>query len=408
MNKIQNIHFNKKTVRDIEVHNKRILLRVDFNVPLNKQNGSIASDFRIQQSLPTIEYLLKRNAELIIVSHLGRPEGKVDQILSLEQVAKRLSELIKKPVEFVSDCASDVTVQAVKKIKKGTITLLENVRFYPGEEANDLEFAKKLIQIIQPDYIVHDEFGAIHRAHASTEGISHLVPAVAGLLLEKEVVTLKSAIDNPYRPLVAVLGGAKISDKLPLVERFLQSADTILIGGAMANNFIKANGHQIGKSLIDKDGTSVVSKILNKAKPNQIQIPIDVAVGKDLTNKTNRRDCKLNDVDNSDIILDLGPETMSLYLKYIASAGTVIWNGNLGMTELPKFAKSSEILANQLSGLNDSVETIIGGGDTADFVLNWLNKHPKGHFSHISTGGGASLELLSGEKLPGVEALLNA
>jgi phosphoglycerate kinase len=400
--------FNKKTVRDIEVHGKRILLRADFNVPLNKADNSISSDYRITQTIPTIKYLIDRRCEVVIVSHLGRPDGKIDPKLSLEQVAKRLEQLLEMPVKFVSDCVTDVTSQALKKLKPGSLTVLENVRFHPEEEENDPEFAKKLVRAIKPDYVVHDEFGVIHRAHASTEGISHLVPSVAGLLLEKEITTLLSAVENPARPLVTVLGGAKISDKLPLVERFLDSADKVLIGGAMANNFIKSEGHNVGKSLIDDEGEAQVQAVVTKAKQDQLILPTDVAVSNQISADSERRDCGLDEVGNDGIILDLGYETMRSYITHIKSASTVIWNGNLGMTELPKFAQGSEMLAETLSSMSDSTETIIGGGDTADFVLDWLAKHPGGRFSHISTGGGASLELLSGKKLPGVEALLDA
>lgn len=400
--------FGKKTVRDIEVLGKRILLRADFNVPLDKNDNSITGDFRIVQTLPTIKYLLDRQCEVIIIAHLGRPHGKIDPKLSLEPIANHLSQLLELPVNFVSDCASDITNQAIKTAKPGTVTLLENVRFYIGEEENDPNFATKLIKIIKPDYIVHDEFGDIHRAHASTEGISHLVPAVAGLLLEKEVTTLLSAVDNPARPLVAVLGGAKISDKLPLVKRFLDTADTILVGGAMANNFIKDAGHNIGKSLIDLEGESEVRRVVGKAKPDQLVLPSDVAVASEISEDSKRRDCGLDEVGEDEIILDLGYETMRGYLENVKNATTVIWNGNLGMTELPKFAVASEMMAEALSQQHGSTEVIIGGGDTADFVLDWLTKHPGGKFSHISTGGGASLELLSGKKLPGVEALLDA
>lgn len=399
--------FNKKTVRDIEVHGKRILLRADFNVPLSQEDNSITADYRIVQTIPTIKYLLERKCEIVIVAHLGRPHGKIDLKLSLEPIAKVLSKQLNVPVEFVPDCANDVTRQALKKINPGTVTLLENVRFYLGEEENDPEFAEKLIRIIRPDYVVHDEFGDIHRAHASTEGISHLVPAVAGLLLEKEVTTLLAVIENPARPLVAILGGAKISDKLPLVERFLNTADSVLVGGAMANNFIKNEGYNIGNSLIDEDGTTEVKRIISNAKTDQLILPVDVAVANQISPEEERRDCGLDEVGDEEIILDLGYETMRTYLKHIKNASTVIWNGNLGMTELPKFAQASEMMAEALSKQSGSTETIIGGGDTADFVLDWLTKHPEGKFSHISTGGGASLELLSGKKLPGVEALLD-
>lgn len=398
--------FPKKTIRDISVHGKRILLRADFNVPLNK-DGTISSDYRITQTIPTINYLLERQCEVVIVSHLGRPDGKRNLKYSLEPVAQRLSELLKQQVEFVADCANDTTVQALKKVRPGAVTLLENVRFYPGEEANDIDFAKKLIQIIKPDYVVHDEFGAVHRAHASTEGVSHLIPAVAGLLLEKEVTILTEAMEAPKRPFVAVLGGAKISDKLPLVERFLDTADTVLVGGAMANNFTKQSGYDVGKSLIDSEGEAQVKRIVQAAMPDQLMVPIDAGVATEISPGATRRDCGLGDIESDEIVLDLGFETMRSYTAKIKQASTVVWNGTLGMTELPQFAQSSEVLAQTLSDNHATLDCIVGGGDTADFALGWLERNPKGVFKHISTGGGASLELMSGLKLPGVEALLD-
>ncbi|MBP9738170.1 phosphoglycerate kinase [Candidatus Saccharibacteria bacterium] len=398
--------FHKKTVRDIPVHGKRILLRTDFNVPLTKV-GKISSDYRIVQALPTIRYLLERQCEVVIISHLGRPKGERNLEFTLEPVARRLSELLELPVEFVSDCCSDITKQTLKNLKSGKVTVLENVRFYPGEESNDPEFAQDLKCIINPDYVVHDEFGAIHRAHASTEGISHIVPAVAGLLLETEYMVLTQAMDNPERPLVAVLGGAKISDKLPLVERFLETADTVLVGGAMANNFISEAGHEVGTSLVDPEGKSQVQSIVTKARPGQLVLPNDVAVAAEISVDSKRRDCDLNGVSNDENILDIGFETMRNFTEQIKTAATVVWNGTLGMTELPQFAQGSDMLAQALSEQQHSTKCIIGGGDTADFVLGWLEKHPEGAFSHISTGGGASLELMSGIKLPGIEALLD-
>ncbi len=398
--------FHKKTVRDISVHGKRILLRTDFNVPMTK-DGKISSDYRITKALPTINYLLERQCEVVIMSHLGRPKGERNLEFTLEPVAERLSELLKLPVEFISDCCSDVTKQALKKVEPGKVTVLENIRFYPGEEANDPDFAHDLKSIINPDYVVHDEFGVIHRAHASTEGISHIVPAVAGLLLETEYTVLTQAMDNPERPLVAVLGGAKISDKLPLIERFLETADTVLVGGAMANNFTAAAGYEIGLSLVDPDGSPQVQSIIAKARPGQLIVPTDVAVAADISEHSARRDCSLDGVAQDERILDIGFETMRMFTEHIKGAATVVWNGTLGMTELPQFAQGSDMLAQALSDQQHSTKCIIGGGDTADFVLSWLENHSEGSFSHISTGGGASLELMSGTKLPGIEALLD-
>ena len=369
--------------------------------------GKISSDYRIVQTLPTIQYLLARRCEVIIISHLGRPKGEFDKEFSLEPVSQRLAELLEVPVEFIDDCCNDNVKQKLKRSMPGKVTLLENVRFYPGEESNDPEFAQYLKDAIKPAYVVHDEFGAIHRAHASTEGISHLVPAVAGLLLETEVVTLLSAIEDPARPLVAVMGGAKISDKLPLVERFLKTADKVLVGGAMANNFLSEQNHPIGKSLVDTEGAQHVSSIISAAKPGQLFIPQDVAVGASVSVEAKRSDVGLDEVGDSNVILDLGYETMRQYADIVSSARTVIWNGPLGMTSLEQFAQGSMAMAQALSDNHETLDCIVGGGDTADFVLDWLEKNPKGTFKHISTGGGASLELLSGAKLPGVEALLN-
>lgn len=398
--------FTKKTVRDVAVHDKRILLRADFNVPLN-EDGTISSDYRIVQAVPTIKYLLERRCEVVIVSHLGRPKGEVNTAFTLAPVATRLAELLETPVRFVEDCCGDIARQALKSKQPATVTLLENVRFYAGEEANDQEFAQRLKNVIKPDYVVHDEFGVIHRAHASTEGISHLVPSVAGLLLEKEVTILSGAIEDPQKPLVAVLGGAKISDKLPLVERFLDTADSVLVGGAMANNFIAQQGYTIGKSLVDPDGADDVAHIVAAAKPDQLYTPQDVAVGESISKEATRKDVGIDGVGETDSILDLGYETMRQYCSIVSSARTVIWNGNLGMTELPQFARASEALAQTLADNYEHVECIIGGGDTAEFVLDWIMKNPEAKFKHISTGGGASLELMSGLKLPGIEALLD-
>lgn len=400
-------HFPKRTIKNVDIHSKRILLRADFNVPLNDK-GEIDSDFRIKAALPTIEYLLKRQCEIVILAHLGRPEGKVSKKESLEPIGKKLQELLGHPVEFVNNCVGDRVKQALKRHQSSRVVLLENVRFHPGEEENNPQFAKDLIEATTPDYVVQDGFGVVHRAHASTEGISHLKPALAGLLLEKEVASLSKAIAHPNKPLVAVIGGAKIADKLPLIERFLNEADTILVGGALANTFLKFTGHDIGKSMYEADQESEVKKILKRAKPNQLVLPTDIAVAKEVNVTSKRREVALSDIAGDDDILDVGPATISDFCKHLEKAGTVIWNGPIGYAENPNFAISSEAIATCLSDQYPSLESIIGGGDTADFVLGWQTKHPQSHFSHISTGGGASLELLSGMKLPGVEALLDA
>lgn len=398
--------FGKKTIRDVPLHGKRVLLRADFNVPLS-EDGSIASDYRIIQTVPTIEYLLKNKCEIVIVSHMGRPKGVVENKWSLQPIAQHLREVLSRPVEFIEDCIGDGVLQKLKRMQPGKITVLENVRFHPGEEQNDAVFAQALISGVKPSYVVHDEFGAIHRAHASTEGISHLVPAVAGLLLEKEVTLLTKAVESPERPFTAVLGGAKISDKLPLVKRFLQKADSVLIGGAMANNFIKSDGDEVGNSLIDEDGLGEVPSIVSSAKKDQLLIPVDVAVASEISEAASRRDTDVRSVKPDEIILDVGFETMRLFSDVISKSHTIVWNGPLGMTNIPAFAQASEVMAKAIASRGEGVTSIIGGGDTAEFVLAWLKENPDCSFTHISTGGGASLELMSGMKLPGVEALLD-
>lgn len=399
--------FPKKTVKDVPLHGKRVLLRADFNVPLTA-DGTISSDYRIVQTVPTIEYLLKNKCEVVIISHMGRPKGSADKQWSLEPVAQNLSEKLGHEIDFIDTCIGDAVSQQLKRLQPGKITLLQNLRFHPGEESNDSAFAQSLISAVKPSYVVHDEFGAIHRAHASTEGISHLVPSVAGLLLEKEVTILTKAVEDPVRPLTAILGGAKISDKLPLVQKFLQTADTVLVGGAMANNFIAHDGYEVGESLIDTDGMQDVDSIVNAAKKNQLVTPVDVAVAGEISQAAERRDVGINDVKRNDVILDVGFETMRQFSGIIKDSATIVWNGTLGMTELPAFAQASAVVAEAIARQGEMVTSIIGGGDTADFVLGWLKDHPEYSFSHISTGGGASLELMSGMKLPGVEALLDA
>jgi 3-phosphoglycerate kinase len=401
-------HFPKKTIRDLPLHDKTILLRADFNVPLS-DSGEIMSDYRITQTLPTIRYLLERHCKVIIIAHLGRPGGKPNQAESLQPVADHLQTLLPDiKVNFVPSKIDDGARQACKLAKPGSIVVLENLRFSPKEEANDPEFAAQLQAVAQADYFVQDGFGVVHRAHASTEAITHLLPAVAGLLLEREVTTLERAMKHPEHPLVAVVGGAKIADKIDFIERLLLLADTVLIGGAMANTFLAYQGLPIGKSLAETDQEHHLERIYKLAKPNQLLLPVDVAVASEVTIDAERRECTVESVAQSDFILDLGPKTMQLFDEKLQQANTVIWNGTLGLAEYPQFATASADLAAHIANKQHQVASIVGGGDTADFVLDWLAQHPKAHFSHISTGGGASLELMSGLPLPGVVALLPA
>jgi len=403
--------FFKRTIKDVPIDHKTVLVRADYNVPLAK-DGSISDDLRIRASLPTLQYLLDHHCKIVIMSHLGRPEGR-DASQSLEQVGVRLSELLNRPVSFVEDCIGDKVVQAVKKAPANGIVLLENLRYYPEEEANDETFAQKIAKSTGARYFVQDGFGVVHRAHASTEAITHFIPSVSGLLLEREYVTITSAMEHPKRPLVAVMGGAKVSDKITIIEKFVDKADKIIIGGAMANTFLKYKGHHMGASMVEDGQEQVLDGIysaahekLNDSVEDFIILPTDVAVADEISEKAVRRNVKLGDVADNDKALDIGDESIERVAEEVAKAKTVIWNGTLGYAELPEFAHGSARLALTLAG-NPEITSIIGGGDTADFVLKWDGGTGE-DFTHVSTGGGASLELMAGKKLPGVESLLDA
>ena len=406
--------FFKRTIKNVPIDRKTVLVRADYNVPLNKK-GEISDDLRIKASLATLEYLLKHNAKVVIMSHLGRPEGK-DTSQSLEPVAHRLSELLGKEVIFVDDCFGDKVIQAVKKAPSNAVILLENLRYYPEEEANNETFAKKIAKSTGARYFVQDGFGVVHRAHASTDAITHYIPSVAGLLLEREYETITSAMEKPKRPLVAVMGGAKISDKITVIERFVGVADKIIIGGAMANTFFKYKGYDVGASKVEDGQEKVLDDIYlaahEKSKGHSddfIMLPADVAVAKEISESAERRTVKLGDkggMATDDIILDIGDTAIEDVVEAVKGAGTVIWNGTLGYAELPEFAHGSARLALALA-TQPKTTSIIGGGDTADFVLKWDGNGGES-FTHVSTGGGASLELMAGKKLPGVESLLDA
>jgi 3-phosphoglycerate kinase len=404
--------FNKKTLTTVPIEGNTVLLRADYNVPL-KDDGTIADDFRIRASLPTIEYLLKNNCKVVIISHLGRPEGR-DASLSLEPVAVRLSRLLKMPVHFVNETVGDRVKMAVKRAPKRSVVILENLRFDPREEANDEEFAKQLAAASGARYFVQDGFGVVHRAHASTDAIEHYLPGVAGFLLEREVTTITNAMKAPERPLIAVMGGAKVSDKIALVQRFVEVADRIIIGGAMANTFLAYKGYDMGKSkvesgqekVLDAIYTAAARKVGEKNVDEFIMLPEDLAVTNNISAAASRLVVGVDALEPDDIALDIGDATSAAMADSIASAKTVIWNGTLGYAELPKFAKGSAQLAEALAS-NSDITSIIGGGDTADFVQHW-DKKEGASFTHVSTGGGASLELMAGEKLPGVESLLDA
>ncbi len=404
--------FPKKTIVDIPLDGKTVLVRADYNVPL--ENGEIKDDYRIRSSVPTVKALLARGCKVVIMAHLGRPEGKVVQELSLTPVATRLGELLGVHVRFVDGCVGDKVAMAVKNAPKASVLLLENVRFYPGDETNDLAFAAQLAKSSQASYFVQDGFGVAHRAQASTSAITQFLPSVAGLLLEKEYMAITSAMEHPKRPLVAVMGGAKISDKIQLVERFVELADKVIIGGAMANNFLKYKGYPVGKSRVEDGVDDVIEKIyravetkVGKEKIDEfLIIPKDVAVATEIMPEAVRENKKREEVAGTDIILDIGTATMDHIDKELNGAGTVIWNGTLGYSELPQFAHGSARLALYLAS-HQGIASVVGGGDTADFVLHWDAANGES-FGLVSTGGGASLELMAGEKLPGIEALMDA
>lgn len=405
--------FFKKTLRDVPLDGQTVLVRVDYNVPLAK-DGTIKDDYRIRSSLPTIEALLARNCKVVLVSHLGRPDGKPNKSMSLEPTATQLSKLLKKRVRFIDDCIGDKVVVAAKKASLGDVLLLENLRFYPEEEANDNEFAAKLIAHSGATYFVQDGFGVVHRAHASTSTITQYAPSVAGLLVEKEYLTITGAMESPERPMVAVLGGAKISDKIKVVERFVELADKVIIGGAMSNNFLKYHGFPVGKSVIEKDVDPTIKSIYaaaaKKVGKDEVDkfliIPQDVAVGDEISQDARRIVVDRKDVKSNEFILDLGTSTIHSIDRELEGAKTIVWNGPLGYTEASQFAHGSARLALFLAS-HPEVMSVIGGGDTADFVLHWDVKKG-GSFTHVSTGGGASLELMAGDPMPGIQSLMDA
>ncbi|MFZ1248796.1 MAG: phosphoglycerate kinase [Candidatus Saccharimonadales bacterium] len=426
--------FTKKTIKDIELPHKRVLLRADYNVPLTDK-GKITDDYRLQQSLPTLNYLLEHEAAVIICSHLGRPDGKVKASESLFPVAKRLQELLGRPVEFVPDCVGERAEKAAAKLQPGQVLLLENLRFHPEEEANNHDFAKKLASLA--DVFVQDGFGVVHRAHASTEAVTHHLPSVAGLLLEKEVSTITDVMENPKHPLVAVIGGAKISDKIEVLQRFIDVADVVAVGGAMANTFLHATGLPVGKSKIEPDDLPLAKEILytasqvKKERNFVFYLPQDGVVAKKLASNAATRIVdwsaqviadieaypkrplhQASQVADDEMILDIGPFSGAFIAGLIQLAGTVVWNGAMGVTEtkglqgpIGPTAHGTELLMEAMLGqFGNRPFSVVGGGDTVGFIEQ---RGLVGSFDHVSTGGGASLELMSGRKLPGVEALEN-
>jgi phosphoglycerate kinase len=387
--------FNKKTVRDIDPSGLTALVRVDFNVPL--QDGVVADDTRIRAALPTIEYLLNKNSKVVLCSHLGRPKGKRVDELSLSPIASHLSDLLGAPVGFSSDCIGPEAESKSKALKPGEVLLLENTRFHPEEKKNDQGFAKALASL--GEIYVNDAFGTAHRAHASSEGVAHYLPAVAGFLLEKEINVLGKVLSDPEKPFIAVLGGAKISDKIGVVESLLKIADKLLLGGGMANTFLAALGYELGDSLVERDSIEIAEEFLDQSS-GKIYLPIDVVIADGFSAEAEYKTVPSDAVEIGWQILDIGPETVSKFALEIVDAKTIVWNGPVGVFEFEPFAEGTNALAKVIAESN--AQAIIGGGDSAAAIrLAGLEDQ----VFHVSTGGGASLEFLEGKSLPGVAAL---
>lgn len=390
---------DKKTVRDLDVAGKKVLVRVDFNVPLNDK-GEITDDTRITASLPTIQYLLEQKAAVILMAHLGRPKGQVKPELSLAPVAKHLGKLLGKKILFAPDCVGEAAQTAASKLKPGHILLLENLRFHKEEEKNDMDFAEKLASLA--DLYVNDGFGVSHRAHASVEGVTHFLPAAAGFLLEKEIQYVGQAVTNPLHPFVAIIGGAKVSDKIGVISNLLDKVDTLLIGGGMANTFLAAQGYKMGKSLVEEDKLDLAKELLAKAKKNKVNmlLPTDLVMAAAFAPDAEHVTEKVKNLNQAYIALDIGAETSKAYAEALADAKMIVWNGPMGVFEMDAFCKGTEAVAKAVA--KSRATSIVGGGDSVAAIEKLgLAKR----ITHISTGGGASLEYLEGKVLPGVAAL---
>ncbi|PLR78134.1 phosphoglycerate kinase [Bacillus sp. V3-13] len=392
---------NKKTVKDVDVKGKKVFCRVDFNVPM--KDGAITDETRIRAALPTIQYLTEQGARVILASHLGRPKGQVVEELRLTPVAARLSELLGKEVKKTDEAYGESVIKEIDTMSDGDVLLLENVRFYKGEEKNDPELAKAFADLA--DIYVNDAFGAAHRAHASTEGIAHHLPAVSGMLMEKELAVLGKALSNPERPFTAIIGGAKVKDKIGVIDNLLDKVDNLIIGGGLAYTFVKANGNEIGKSLLEEDKIDLAKSFMQKAKEKGVNfyMPVDAVVADDFSPEANTREVAIEEIPADWEALDIGPKTAEIYRDVIKNSKLVIWNGPMGVFEFDKFAGGTKAIAEALAEADDTY-SVIGGGDSAAAVekFNLAEK-----MSHISTGGGASLEFMEGKALPGVVALLD-
>jgi len=393
---------NKLTVRDIEVSGKKVLVRVDFNVPLNGKTGAITDDSRIRATLPTIKYLTDHKARVILCSHLGRPKGKVVKQLRLTVVARHLSQILGYTVKVANDGIGPEVDRAVGNLEAGQVLLLENIRFHPEEETNDDAFAKRLASLA--DIYVNDAFGACHRAHASIVGVARYLPAVAGLLVEKEVKVLEDLLANPHHPFAELAGGAKVSDKIGVLENTMDKVDSILIGGSMAATFLKAKGYEIGLSLVEDDKLDLATRLMNYAARQgvNLMLPVDMIVADKLSAEAEFKTVSIENIPPDWRIVDIGPQTISNFSAELRKCQTIFWNGPMGVYEITRFAQGTQAMARLLADLKAT--TIIGGGSTAEIVIA-MKLADKMTF--VSTGGGASLRFLGGEKLPGVEVLLN-
>ncbi|MBF8417841.1 phosphoglycerate kinase [Heyndrickxia coagulans] len=390
---------NKKSIKDVELQGKRVFCRVDFNVPL--KDGNVTDDTRIRAALPTIKYLVENGAKVILASHLGRPKGQVVEELRLTPVAKRLSELLGKDVKKANEAYGESVKAEISKMNNGDILLLENVRFYPGEEKNDPELAKEFASLAE--LYVNDAFGAAHRAHASTEGIAHHLPAVSGFLMQKELDVLGKALSNPERPFTAIIGGAKVKDKIGVIDNLLDKVDNLIIGGGLAYTFVKAQGHEIGKSLLEEDKIDLAKSFMAKAKEKGVNfyMPVDAVVADEFSETANKKEVAIEEIPADWQALDIGPKTVELYAKVIKESKLVIWNGPMGVFEMDAYANGTKGVAEALAAATGTY-SIIGGGDSAAAVEKF---HLAEKMDHISTGGGASLEFMEGKTLPGVAAL---
>ena len=392
----------KKTVEDIDVEGKRVLLRVDFNVPLNRDTGTISDDTRIRASLPTIKYLIDHKAKVIICSHLGRPEGKVVENLRMMPIARRLSQLIGLPVNAASDCIGPEVEGRAMALKEGDILVLENLRFHIEEEENEAGFAQKLARLA--DVYVNDAFGTAHRAHASTVGVAEYLPAVAGFLMNKELRVMEKLLHNPERPSACLIGGAKVSDKIELLQNMLKKVDALLVGGGMAATFLKAEGYEIGHSLVEDDKLDLARKLMVEAKEWKVPflLPVDAVVAQEIKAGASTRVVPTTNIPAGSHIVDIGPKSIVLFHNELRKCRTIIWNGPMGIYEMPQFAQGTRAIASFLSTLDAT--TIIGGGSSAE-VVEEMGLADR--MTHVSTGGGASLRFLEGATLPGVEVLLD-